>query len=113
VNASVVWPVGMTITSLGMLGYVPGPASCHRIIGSGPTTWVHSGNPEQYPNPQYVFTTGTSMSNLWADFPQAITGDDAAHNLTFCLRGSTAGSYLEGIRVSGTGPCPFETGVRT
>jgi len=112
VNANVVWPVGMHITSLGMLGFVPSPSSCHRIIGSGSTDWVHSGNPEQYPNPQYVFTTGTSMSNIWADFSVNITGDDAAHNLTFCLRGST-GSYFEAFRISGTGECPFETGVRT
>jgi len=114
VNANTVWPVGMTITSLGMLGFSPSPNTCHRIIGSGTTTWVHSGLPEQYPNPQYAYTTGQSISNIWADFPISISGDGAAHNLTFNLR-SAAGNnaYLEGIRVSGTGPCPFETGTRT
>jgi len=112
VNANVVWPVGMHITTLSMIVYVPGPNTCHKIIGSGSTAWVHSGNPEQYPNPQYYYNAATSYSNIWTDHTVSIDGDDAAHNLTFCLRGPSTG-YLEGIRVSGTGPCPFVTGTRT
>jgi hypothetical protein len=107
-------PAETTIVQVGIRCFVPAGQygqSGFVYRASADTGFIHSGNPDTLP---YSDTIGFTELYYSADLYRITTveqfGDDTERQITAVLRHQGVGT-LRGIRIWGTGPCPFTTGA--
>jgi len=116
IQATVSIPSNTTIVGMDSWHYsASGGGTVEMRVTNGPTPWVKMGGADAAPytlnDHLWALESGGFASNAWHDHNLSKQGLGAPMTLGFTMRSGWSSAYIERIRVRGTGPNPFLTGV--
>jgi len=115
VQCTIQVPASTQLTSVDCWYYsASGGGTVYFWFTNGPTPWVKMGGADAAPyvinDHLWAYASGNFATNDWHVYPISKPGSGLM-TLTFTMRSGWSSAYIERIRIRGTGPCPFVTGV--